>query len=57
MVYILYAILHLETGYVEADMGLPPFDSYEECVKAGVELSENHENLKFAFCLDEVVGE
>ena len=57
MMYILYALIQLETGIAEVDMGLPPFETYEECVAAGVELEKAHENLKFAFCLDEVTGE
>ena len=53
MVYILYALIWVDGEVVEKDMGLPYFESYEECLQAGIDM---HEEGEFFFCLDEVVG-
>ena len=53
MVYILYALIWVDGEVVEKDMGLPYFESYEECLQAGIDM---HEEGEFFFCLDEIVG-
>ena len=53
MMYILYTLIWIDGEVVEKDMGLPYFESYEECLQAGI---DTHAEGEPFFCLDEVVG-